>query len=150
MRPEIVNPQTLGAPRGYSHGVLAPAGSRLLAVAGQIGWDGSMRLVSEEFSEQFRQALANVLAVVTEAGGVAEHVLQLTIFVTDKKEYLSSLGPVGAGYRETMGSHYPAMALVEVSALVDRGAKVEIQALAALPGDSPKSRPESNSGETSP
>lgn len=133
-RLEAVNPERLGAPRGYSHGTLAPAGSRLLAVAGQIAWDEDRRIVSDRFFEQFGRALANVVAVVREAGGRPEHVIRLTIYVTDRDEYLGQLAEVGAAYRAVMGRHFPAMALVQVAALLDPGARVEIEALAALPG----------------
>jgi enamine deaminase RidA (YjgF/YER057c/UK114 family) len=128
-----VNPESLGAPRGYSNGMLAPAGGRLLFVAGQIAWDASQQLAAEDFPGQFGRALANVLAVVREAGGGPEHVARLTVYVTDRGEYLAALSAVGEAYREVMGRHYPAMALVEVQALLEPGAKVEIEATAVLP-----------------
>lgn len=118
-------------PRGYSNGMAARG--ELLAIAGMIGWDASEQLVSDEFPAQFRQALANVVAVVTEAGGQPEHVISLTVYVTDKREYIAELAAVGAAYRELMGRHYPAMALVEVAGLLEPRAKVEIQGLAVLP-----------------
>lgn len=130
---ESINPEALGAPRGYSNGMLAPVGGRLLCVAGQIAWDQQQKLVGESLAEQFAQALSNVLEVVRTAGGRAEHVAQLTIYVTDKGEYLTQAEDLGGRYRSLMGRHFPAMALVEVSALLDPGAKVEIQALAVLP-----------------
>lgn len=132
-RPRIVNPPSLGHPRGYANGVLAPAGSRILFVAGQVGWDGAQRIVGPGFVEQFERALANVLTVVAEAGGEPEHVVRLTVYVTSKTEYLEHLSDLGAAWRRTMGRHYPAMALVEVAGLVEDGAKVEIEATAALP-----------------
>ena len=132
-RPRIVNPPALGRPRGYANGVLAPAGGRILFVAGQVGWDGDQRIVGPGFVEQFERALANVLAVVAEAGGEPEHVVRLTVYVTSKREYLGHLSELGAAWRRTMGRHYPAMALVEVAGLVEDGAKVEIEATAALP-----------------
>ena len=128
-----VHPPGFPSPRGYSHGILAPAGGRLLFVAGQIGWDGDRRLVGEGFSAQFGKALENVLAVVRAAGGGPEHLARLTIYVSDREEYLAQLAAVGVAYRAVMGHHYPAMALVEVKALVDAGAKVEIEATAVLP-----------------
>ena len=130
---EPINPAALGAPRGYSNGMLAPAGGRLLFVAGQIAWDGEQRIVSDGFAEQFGQALSNVLEVVRTAGGRAEHVASLTLFVTDKKAYLDELSAVGSRYRDLMGKHFPAMALVEVSALLEPRARVEIQAQAVIP-----------------
>ncbi len=129
-----INPESLGAPRGYSNGMLGPVGGRFLAVAGQIAWNSSQQIVSDEFHRQFAQALANVLDVVREAGGGAEHVASLTLYVVDKSEYVQQLKEVGAAYRDLMGRHFPAMALVEVSALLEPAAKVEIQALAVVPG----------------
>ncbi len=126
----IITSKELAAPRGYSHGVLASG--RLLFIAGQIGWNAQAQIVSEDFVEQFDQALANVLAVVREAGGTAESVARLTIYVTDKAEYLAAQGAIGARYRVRMGKHYPAMTLVEVSALLEDGAKVEIEATAVI------------------
>lgn len=130
--PEPVNPESLGFPRGYSNGMLAPAGARLLFVAGQVGWDGEQHIVSEEFVAQFEQALDNVLRVVEAAGGASRSLLRLTIYVTDKGEYLDHLESVGEAYRRVMGRHFPAMALVEVAGLVEAGAKVEVEATAAV------------------
>lgn len=130
-----VNPESLGAPRGYSNGMLAPAGGRLLAIAGQIAWDAEQRLAAEDFPGQFEQALANVLEVVDAAGGRAEDLVQLTIYVVDRSEYLAALKAIGEAYRRLMGRHYPTMALVEVQALLEPGARVEIQGLAVLPAE---------------
>ena len=132
MTPRLVNPESLGAPRGYSNGVLAPAGAQLLFVAGQVAWGPDQRIVSEEFPAQFGQALANVLAVVREAGGSPDDVCRLRIFVTEARRYLETLREVGEVYRSLMGQHFPAMALVEVSALLEPGALVEIEADAAI------------------
>ena len=129
-----INPLQLGAPRGYSNGMLAPAGARLLFVAGQVGWNEDQQLVGDGFAEQFARALANVVTVVREAGGAPEHLARLTIYVVDHREYLAALEEIGAAYRGIMGRHYPAMALVEVKALLEPGAKVEIEGTAALPG----------------
>ena len=126
-----VNPPGLAAPRGYSHGIEATG--RLLFVAGQIGWNDRSELVSERFADQFDQALANVLTVVTAAGGSADSVVRLTIYVTDKSEYLSEQKAIGERYRARMGRHYPAMTLVEVKSLLEEGAKVEIEATGVLP-----------------
>jgi len=126
-----INPLSLGQPKGYSNGVLVEGGS-LLFVAGQIGWDNLQRIVSDDFAEQFAQALENVLTVVREAGGDAVNIARLLIFVTDKKEYTANLKQVGAVYRQVMGNHYPAMALVEISSLVEDLAKVEIEAIAVI------------------
>ena len=104
-----INPEELGAPRGYANGLLAPAGCSLLFVAGQIGWDRDQKIVSEEFIDQFDQALRNVVAVVQEAGGEIDHLGRLTIYVTDKSEYLADLQDLGRVYRRIMGRHFPAM-----------------------------------------
>ena len=129
---KIINPESLGRPRGYANGVLAEGGGRLLFVAGQIAWDERQRIVSDDFAEQFGRALANVLAVVAEAGGSPQSVARLTVYVTDRREYLARTGDVGERWRALMGRHYPAMSLVEVSALLEDGAKVEIEATAVL------------------
>ena len=129
---EFINPEMLGSPRGYSNGVLAPAGGRLLFVAGQIGWDGRQRLVSEDFVEQFDRALANLITVVIEAGGGPENVARLVVYVTDKREYQTRTREVGERWRALMGRHFPAMALVEVKGLLEDGAKVEIEGIAVI------------------
>lgn len=133
---EPVDPRELGAPRGYSNGMLAPAGGRLLFVAGQVGWDGEQRLVGPGFVEQFERALANVVTVVRAAGGGPESLGRLTLYVTDKEEYRRALPAVGEAYRRVMGRHYPAMALLEVAGLLEEGAKVEIEGTAVVPGGS--------------
>ena len=133
MAPIYVNPPELGAPRGYTNGVLVPAWSRLLFVAGQIGWDGDQQLVGGGFAAQFGQALDNLLAVVRAAGGAPEHVARMTIYVADRDEYLAASREVGAAYRVRFGKHFPAMSLVEVSRLLESGARVEVEATAALP-----------------
>jgi len=127
---EAVNPPALATPRGFSHGMRG-AGT-VLFVAGQIGWDRDARLVSTDFVGQFAQALDNVLAVVREAGGQPSSLGRLTIYVTDKGQYLARLRDVGAAYRERMGRHFPAMALVEVRSLLEDGALVEIEGTAVL------------------
>ena len=129
----VVDPPALGPARGYANGVLVPAGRRLLFVAGQIGWDAQQQLVDGGFAAQFAQALRNVLAVVGAAGGEPADVARLTIYVLDRGEYAAARREIGAAYRELMGRHYPAMALVEVRALLEDGARVEIEATAAVP-----------------
>ena len=129
---EFINPDSLGPPRGYSNGVLAPPGAKLLFIAGQIAWDERQRIISADFAGQFERALANLLAVVSEAGGVPADVARLVIYVTDKKEYLAARSEVGRRWRSLMGSHYPAMALVEVKGLLEDEAKVEIEGIAVL------------------
>jgi len=111
------------------------ARGEVVAVAGQVGWDADARLVDGGFVAQFEQALKNVVAVVEAAGGEPQEIVSLTIFVTSRTEYLASLGQLGDAYQRALGKHFPAMALVEVSGLVDPGAKVEIQALAVVQVD---------------
>lgn len=128
--PRIVAPEGWPRPRGYSNG-MAAAGE-FLAVAGQIGWDETEKLVSDGFSAQFEQALRNVVAIVTAAGGTPQRIINLTIFVTDKREYVEQIADVGQAYKTLLGKHFPAMALIEVAGLLEPRAKVEIQALAVL------------------
>lgn len=132
-----INPPGWAPPRGYQNGMLAPVGRRLLAVAGQIGWDAEARLVQpaageDAFVAQFAQALRNVLTVVRCAGGEAADLMTLRVYVTDKRRYLLHSKALGRAYREVLGRHYPTMALVQVAELVEEGALVEIEALAAL------------------
>ena len=128
----FINPDVLGSPRGYSNGVVAPPGAELLFIAGQIAWDGEQRIVSPDFADQFERALFNVLTVVKEAGGQPENLARLTIYVTDKKEYLASQHEVGRRWRNLLGRHFPTMALVEVKSLLEDDAKVEIEGIAIL------------------
>jgi enamine deaminase RidA (YjgF/YER057c/UK114 family) len=137
-----INPESLGAPRGYSHGTLAPPGGRLLFVAGQVARDGGGTLHDGSPADEWEQCLRNVAEVVHAAGGSVRDIGRLTIYVTDKAAYLASLAQIGMAYRRVMGDHYPAMALVEVSGLVDAGASVEIEATAVIP--------ESEESETEP
>jgi enamine deaminase RidA (YjgF/YER057c/UK114 family) len=118
-------------PRGYANGMLAEG--RLVFVGGQIGWDETGAFGATDLAGQVRQALRNVLAVLAEAGGGPEHVARLTWYVTDRDEYLAAQREIGAAYREVMGRHFPAMAVVQVVALVEAAAKVEIEATAVLP-----------------
>lgn len=129
---EAVLPAGWPRPRGYSNGVLAPAGGRLLFIAGQVGWDERENLVGEDFVSQFERALRNVVEVVSAAGGGARDLARLRIYVTDRRDYLDHLKSVGAAYRRVMGHYYPAMAVLEVSAFVEGGAKVEIEGTAVL------------------
>ena len=130
---DIFNPAVLGEPKGWSNGLLAPSGGRVLFIAGQTARGPSGHIESEDFVEQFALALDHVLTVVREAGGEPVHVGRMTIFVTDLKSYRASLTGLGHTYQTRMGRHYPAMALVEVSGLVDAGAVVEIEATAVIP-----------------
>jgi enamine deaminase RidA (YjgF/YER057c/UK114 family) len=129
---KLINPKSLGTPRGYSNGVLADAGGRLLFIAGQIGWNEKQEIVSDDFVEQFDRSLANVISVVTEAGGTPADVARLVIYVTSKAEYRQRTQEVGERYRVHMGKHFPAMVLVEVKGLLEDAAQVEIEGLAIL------------------
>ena len=129
---DFINPESLGAPRGYSNGVLADAGGRLLFVAGQIGWDDKHTIVSEDFVAQFDRALRNVVTVVMEAGGAPQQIARLVMYVTNKREYVDRREEIGRCYRAHLGKHFPAMVLVEVKSLLDDSAKVEIEAVAVL------------------
>jgi enamine deaminase RidA (YjgF/YER057c/UK114 family) len=127
---DTIQPEGWPRPRGYSNGMVATG--RTLYVAGQIGWDTSEQIVGEDVLSQFRQALENVLAVVTAAGGTAEHLVRLTIYCTDVDAYRNGVKEIGAVYRDVLGKNFPAMALVGVTELVHPGAKVEIEATAVL------------------
>ena len=129
---KIINPESLGAPRGYSNGVLTESGGKLLFVAGQVAWDQQQQIVSADLVEQFDRALANVITVVTEAGGKPEQIARLVIYVTNKNEYRARMKEIGERYRAQMGKHFPAMVLVEVKGLLDDNAKVEIEGIAVL------------------
>lgn len=138
-RLEIVNPGELGRPSGFSHGLVAPAGARLLFVAGQTAPEagdresGSAEAAAARMAAQFEAALARALAVVRAAGGGPGDVARLTVYVTDMEAYRSARPQLGEVWRGSMGQHYPAMALIEVRSLVDPNAVVEIEATAVLP-----------------
>ena len=122
-------------PRGYANGILVPPGRQLVLTGGMVGWDEREQLVSGGFAAQFEQALRNVLAVVAEAGGGPADVVRMTVYVADRGEYLASREALGAAWKRTMGRHFPAMALVQVAGLVEEGARVEIEATAAVPAE---------------
>ena len=126
----VLQPEGWPRPRGFAHGVVAEG--RMVFVAGMIGWDETGEFAGDDLPTQVGQALRNVLAVLAEAGGGPEHVARLTWYVTDRDEYNASQKEIGAAYREVMGRHFPAMAVVEVSGLVEARAKVEIEATAVL------------------
>ena len=129
----LINPDTLGTPRGYSNGLIADASGKLLFIAGQIAWDANQKIVSDDFVDQFDKALANVVTVLDGAGGSPENVVRLVIYVTSKIEYRDRITEVGERYRKHMGKHFPAMVLVQVAGLLDDAAKVEIEGMAVLP-----------------
>lgn len=128
---QFLHPQSWKKPKGFANGIAADG--RLVFLAGQIGWNAEQKFESADFVAQARQALANIVALVAEAGGKPEHITRLTWFVTDKKEYLAHLSELGAAYRDVMGKHFPTMTLVQVVALVEDLAKVEIEATAVVP-----------------
>ncbi len=134
MEARAINPDALGAPSGYSNGILAPANARLLFIAGQVAWDAEHRLVGgEDFVAQFEQTMRNVVSVVRAAGGGPEHLVELTFYITDKRQYQERLKEVGAAYHRVCGKHFPAVALVVVKGLLEEGAMIEIRGVAALP-----------------
>jgi enamine deaminase RidA (YjgF/YER057c/UK114 family) len=128
---QILQPEGWAKPRGYSNGIVMRG--RQVFIAGQIGWDAQGNIVSDDLAEQTRQALGNVLAILAEAGGKPEQIARLTWYITDKADYLASAKQIGAVYRELMGRHYPAMSMVQVVALMEDAAKVEIEATAVIP-----------------
>ncbi len=128
---KIINPESLGAPHGYSNGVLTEGG-RLLFISGQIAWDHQQQIVSTDLVDQFDRALANVIEVITEAGGKPEQIARLVIYVTDKHEYRARMKEIGERYRARMGKHFPAMVLVEVAGLLEDSARIEIEGVAVL------------------
>lgn len=128
---DILHPSGWRQPSGYAHGIAARG--RMVVTAGHIGWDKDGHFRSSKLPEQVRQALQNVVAVVAEAGGRPEHVVRLTWYITDKNEYMTQLKEIGRAYRDVMGTHYPAMAVVQVAGLLEDAAKVEIEATAVVP-----------------
>jgi enamine deaminase RidA (YjgF/YER057c/UK114 family) len=129
---KILQPPDWARPRGFSNGI-AVRGGTTVYIAGQVGWTGREEWREKGFAGQFRQALANILAVLAEAGGRPEHIVRLTWFVLDKQEYLGALKEVGAAYRELMGRHFPVMAVLQVGGLVENQARLEIEATAVIP-----------------
>lgn len=128
---EILHPRHWKPARGYANGVAARG--RMVFTGGIIGWNAAQEFESDDFAEQAAMALRGIVEVLAEAGARPEHLVRLTWYVTDKAEYLASLGALGAAYRAILGRHYPAMALVQVVALVEDRAKVEIEATAVVP-----------------
>ena len=128
---QVLHPKHWARAKGFANGVVAEG--RLVFVAGQVGWNPEQEFESDDFVAQVEQALANIVAVLAEAGAGPEHLVRLTWYVTDNNEYLSRLSEVGNAYRRVIGRHFPAMTLVQVMALVEHGAKVEIEATAVVP-----------------
>lgn len=128
----LINPESLGTPSGFSHGLLADASGKLLFISGQVAWNEKQQIVSSDFVEQFDRALANLITVVEAAGGKASDIVRLIIYVTNKGEYRARTREVGESYRKHMGKHFPAMVLVEVAGLLDDQAQVEIEGMALI------------------
>jgi enamine deaminase RidA (YjgF/YER057c/UK114 family) len=127
----ILQPPGWAKPKGYSNGIAARG--TFVVVGGQVGWNADQRFEALDFAGQARQALANVVAVLAEAGGRPEHLVRMTWYVVDKREYVASYGALGAIYREVIGRHFPAMTAIEVTALIEDAARVEIEATAVIP-----------------
>lgn len=128
---KVLQPPGWAQPKGYANGVAARG--TLVFIGGQVGWNAAQQFESDDFVAQAAQALRNVVAVLAEAGGRPEHIARITWYVLDKREYLASYRALGAVYREIIGRHYPAMAAVEVTALMEDRARVEIEAMAVIP-----------------
>ncbi|HUX74621.1 MAG TPA: RidA family protein [Steroidobacteraceae bacterium] len=128
--PRILQPATWPRPRGYSNGIAVSG--RQIFVAGQVGWDAQEVFRSERLADQVRQALENICAVLAQAQAGPEHVVRLTWFITSREEYYAELAEIGAAYRAVMGKHFPVMSVVQVAALIEAHAKVEIEATAVL------------------
>jgi len=128
---QILQPPGWARAKGFSNGIACSG--KLVFIAGQIGWTGEGKWEARDFTGQFRQAIKNILSVLAEANGKPEHIVRLTWYVVDKAEYLRSLAEVGAAYRELMGRHYPTMAVVQVSGLMEDEARLEIEATAVIP-----------------
>ncbi|AYG60238.1 RidA family protein [Rhizobium jaguaris] len=127
----ILQPEGWAKPIGYANGMAATG--RMVFVGGQVGWNAACEFESDDFVEQVRQTLKNVVAILAEGGAEPKHITSMTWYFTDKQEYLANLKGIGQVYREIIGRHFPAMAAVQVVALVEDRAKIEIQATAVIP-----------------
>ena len=128
---QVLQPPGWAKPKGFANGIAARG--TLVFVAGQVGWTGEGAWEARDFAGQFRQTLLNTVAVLAEAGARPEHIVRMTWFIVDKKEYLASVKAMGAAWREVIGRHYPAMAVVQVGALVEDAARLEIETTAVIP-----------------
>jgi len=128
---QILQPVGWMAPRGYSNGIAARG--RTVVIGGQIGWDSQCRFHTSDFAEQAKQALQNIVEVLAEAGGRPEHIIRMTWYVIDKREYLAAYPQLGKAYREVIGRNFPAMTAVQVAGLMEDAARVEIEATAVIP-----------------
>jgi enamine deaminase RidA (YjgF/YER057c/UK114 family) len=131
MTHQIIQPEGWAKPIGYSNGMVARG--RIVQVGGQVGWDANCEFQSDDFIDQVRQTLKNVVDVLAAADAGPEHIIQMTWYFTDRHAYKSRMKEVGAAYRETIGRHFPPMAAVQVVALMEDRAKIEIQVLAVVP-----------------
>lgn len=129
---KVLNPPGWPRPKGYSNGI--SVSGRMIFTAGVIGWDENEMIVSHRLDQQFAQALKNIVAILAEDGAAPEHIVRLTIYVTDRDQYLAQRDDIAPLWKAVMGKHYPAIALVEVKALVNSAALVEIEATAVVPG----------------
>jgi len=130
---DVLLPESWAPPIGYANGIAVPAG-KIVFIAGQVGWDAQQKFHSAEIAPQFEQALKNVLAVLAEAGGRAEHICRMTAYCCDKPAYLAARSQLGKIWRALMGKHYPAMSMIFVSDLLDAPGKIELEATAVIPG----------------
>ncbi len=128
---KILQPPGWAKPKGFSNGIAATG--KLVFIAGQVGFNSQGLFEEKTFQGQFRQTLKNILAVLAEAGGRPEHIVRMTWYIVDKREYLGAIKEVGIAYRELIGRHYPAMAVVQVAALMEDEARVEIETTAVIP-----------------
>jgi enamine deaminase RidA (YjgF/YER057c/UK114 family) len=128
---KILQPEGWAAPRGYSNGI--EARGRTVVIGGQIGWDGQCRFHTSDFAAQAKQALQNIVAILAEAGGKPEHIIRMTWYVVDKREYIAAYPELGRAYREVIGRNFPAMTAVQVAGLIEDAARVEIEATAMIP-----------------
>ena len=143
MTMRILQPPEWARPRGYSNGIIVSSG-RLVFVAGQIGWNASAEFESDDFVAQTAQALRNIVAVLAQAEARPDHIARMTWYVTDRAEYLRRGAEIGRVYREVIGNHYPVMTAVEVSALMESQAKVEIEVTAVVPNAGDRDEPPLN------
>jgi enamine deaminase RidA (YjgF/YER057c/UK114 family) len=128
---EFLQPANWVRPKGYTNGVACKG--RMIFVSGMIAWDGQEKIVSDDLAEQVRQSLGNIVAVLAEANAQPEHIVRLTWYLVDKRDYLAASREIGAIYRQILGRHFPAMTVVQVTALLQDGARVEIEATAVVP-----------------
>lgn len=128
---QVLQPEGWAKPRGYANGIAAEG--KLIFIAGQIGWDADCQFHSDAFVDQARQALQNIVEVLAAADAKPEHIVRMNWYMTDKQEYLASGRELGQAYREIIGKHYPAMTAVEVTALMEDRAKIEIEVMAVVP-----------------